>query len=145
MEKSKMEFDGKTVIRYVKKEDADTVLANVGRLPIDAFEIKTDDNRIYVMLSDNIPVGVLRYNVLWNNTPFCMLLYVDGNFRNRGYGKNLTEHWESEMRSAGYERVLVSTRVDETAQNFYRKLGYLDCGGLTFTDQPMELFLQKLL
>ncbi|MBQ0163174.1 MAG: hypothetical protein KBS84_08480 [Treponema sp.] len=57
------------------------------------------------------------------------------------------EHWEADMKSQGYRMLLVSTQVDEEAQNFYRKLGYKDCGGFTIDipgyEQPMELFLSK--
>lgn len=42
---------------------------------------------------------------------------------------------------------MTSTQVDETAQHFYRKLGYRDAGGLLLDvpgyEQPMELFLIK--
>ena len=57
------------------------------------------------------------------------------------------KRWESDMKAQGYGMVLVSTQVDETAQHFYRKLGYKDCGGFTIDiagyEQPMELFLSK--
>lgn len=43
--------------------------------------------------------------------------------------------------------VLTSTQVDEDARQFYRKLGYKDCGGFTIDvpgyEQPMELFMVK--
>ena len=55
--------------------------------------------------------------------------------------------WEQDMRGSGFEMVLTSTRVDEEAQHFYRKLGYTDCGGFVIDipghEQPMELFLVK--
>ena len=51
------------------------------------------------------------------------------------------------MKSQGYDFILTSTRVDESAQHFYRKLGYKDCGGLLIDipnyEQPMEIFLIK--
>lgn len=51
------------------------------------------------------------------------------------------------MKKQGYDLLLTSTRVDETAQHFYRRLGYKDCGGLIMNApmyaQPMELFLMK--
>ncbi|MBP5446675.1 MAG: hypothetical protein J6X95_01020 [Treponema sp.] len=54
---------------------------------------------------------------------------------------------EKDMKSQGYDFVLTSTRVDESAQHFYRKLGYKDCGGLLIDipnyEQPMEMFLIK--
>ena len=59
------------------------------------------------------------------------------------------EHWESEMKTMGYGIIMTSTQVDETAQHFYRKLGYKDCGGLLLDipgyEQPMEMFLCKAL
>ena len=57
------------------------------------------------------------------------------------------EHWENDMKAQGYGMLLTSTRVDEEAQHFYRKLGYRDCGGFMIDipkyEQPMELFLIK--
>ena len=57
------------------------------------------------------------------------------------------EFWESDMRAQGYTHVLTSTQSDESAQHFYRSLGYRDCGGLVMDipghEQPMELFLVK--
>jgi hypothetical protein len=59
------------------------------------------------------------------------------------------EHWANDMKDHGYGMVMVSTQVDEDAQNFYRKLGSKDCGGLTLDlpgyEQPMELFMVKAL
>ena len=44
---------------------------------------------------------------------------------------------------------LGSDFVAENAQFFYRKLGYVDCGGLVFqgtpNSQPMEMFMRKVL
>lgn len=51
------------------------------------------------------------------------------------------------MKAQGYGMVLTSTQVDETAQHFYRKNGYKDCGSLVMNipgyEQPMEMFLSK--
>ena len=57
------------------------------------------------------------------------------------------KHWEEDMKSQRYGMLLTSKQVDETAQHFYRKLGYKDCGGFVIDIpryvQPMELFLIK--
>ena len=57
------------------------------------------------------------------------------------------QHWEEAMKKEGHRMVLTSTRADETAQHFYRKLGYKDCGGLLLEipsyAQPMEIFFAK--
>jgi hypothetical protein len=50
------------------------------------------------------------------------------------------------MLSLGYHEVLTSTQVNETAQHFYRKLGYIDVGGFLLPSEPNEeLLLHKTL
>ena len=97
--------------------------------------------------ADDKPVGLLRYNLFWDNTPFCTLLFIDWQEQHKGYGKQLLKHWEEDMKAQGYGMVLTSTQVDETAQHFYRKNGYKDCGSLVMNipgyEQPMEMFLSK--
>ena len=134
-------------IRYVKQEDKDFWYSLDRHLPESEFENKFNNNQGYVLLEDGKPVGLLRYNLFWDNTPFCTLLFVDWNHQGKGYGKMLMQHWEADMKARGYGMLLTSTQVDEDAQHFYRKLGYRDCGGLNIDipgyEQPMEMFLIK--
>ena len=55
--------------------------------------------------------------------------------------------WEREMAALGHDMVMTSTQSDETAQHFYRKLGYRDSGGFTTDipghEQPLELIFIK--
>lgn len=116
-------------------------------LPEPEFEKKVREKQGYILLDGDAKVGLLRYNLFWDNTPFCTMLFVDASSRKKGYGRELMEHWETDMKKQGYGMVMTSTRVDENAQHFYRKLGYKDCGGITIDipgyEQPMELFLSK--
>lgn len=111
------------------------------------FAQKVRDGQGYILLADGVPAGLLRYNLFWDNTPFCTMLYVDRAAQRKGYGRALMTFWEQEMRAQGYGMLMVSTQVDETAQHFYRKLGYRDCGGFTVDipgfEQPMELMMSK--
>ena len=114
--------------------------------PVSQFK-KVNSKQGYVLLENDKPVGLLRYNLFWDNTPFCTILFIDWNNQKKGYEKELLEYWEKDMKSQGYDFVLTSTQVDETTQHFYRKLGYKDCGGLIIDipnyEQPMEMFLIK--
>ncbi len=134
-------------IRYVELQDKDFWYSLDKHLPETEFIYKVRDKRGYVMLMDDKPIGILRYNLFWDNTPFCTMLFVGWDDQRKGYGRQLMEYWENDMKAQGYGMLLISTQVDETAQHFYRKLGYKDCGGFTIDipqyAQPMEMFLIK--
>ena len=136
-------------IRYITSEDKFFWYSIDKHLPEEEFDKKVRDKQGYVLFVENKPVGLLRYNLFWDNTPFCTLLFIEKQHQKKGFGRLLMEHWEQDMRTQGYGMLLTSTQVDEDAQHFYRKLGYKDCGGLTVDvpgfEQPMELFMVKQL
>ena len=115
----------------------------------EVYEEKIRNRQAYVLIVDGQVAGILRYNLFWDNTPFCTMLVVDEAFRGRGFGRELMEHWEQDMREQGYGLVMTSTQVNEEAQHFYRKLGYRDCGGFVVDipgyEQPMEMIMIKAL
>ena len=66
-----------TEIRYVQPDDKAFWYSLDKHLPEVEFKNKVRDKRGYVLLEDNQPIGLLRYNLFWDNTPFCTLLFVD--------------------------------------------------------------------
>ena len=134
-------------IRYVQPEDKTFWYRLDQHLPESEFDHKVRDKMGYILWDDSVPVGLLRYNLFWDNTPFCNMLFIDWDHQGKGYGRILMEHWEADMKAQGHGMVLTSTQVDESAQHFYRKLGYKDCGGFVIDvpgyEQPMEMFLIK--
>ena len=101
-----------------------------------------------LILEDNGDLhGWLRWNLFWDNTPFCNLLYIAEACQGIGCGRALMVRWEEDMKTLGYGMVMTSTQVDEFAQHFYRKLGYRDAGGFVVHvpgyEQPMELIMIK--
>lgn len=135
--------------RYVEDADRAFWYTLDTHLPEREFGEKVRTRRGYVLLAEGKPAGLLRYNLFWDNTPFCTMLYISRAYQGRGYGRRLMEHWEADMKGQGYSVLLASTRTDEDAQHFYRRLGYRDCGGLVMDlpgcAQPMELFLVKVI
>lgn len=134
-------------IRYAKRSDRDFWFTLDKHLPAAEFDRKVRDNMGYVLLENDTPIALLRYNLFWDNTPFCTLLFVDARYHRKGYGKALLSFWEEDMRRAGYGMVMTSTQVDEDAQHFYRKAGYSDAGGFVVNipayEQPMEMIMIK--
>ena len=107
-----------TKMKYVKISDKEFWYTLDRHLPEKEFERKVNSKQGYVLLENDKPVGLLRYNLFWDNTPFCTMLFIDWNNQKKGYGKQLLEYWEKDMKSQGYDFVLTSTQVDETAQHF---------------------------
>lgn len=103
----------------------------------------------YVIWEKNQRTGIIVHCILWDNIPFMNFLFIKEEYRNKGFAKQAIIIWENEMKNQGYKMTLISTQVDEGAQHLYRKLGYIDCGGLVFNntpfDQPMEMFFRKII
>ena len=109
-------------IRFITTEDKPFWYSIDKHLPEKEFYKKIRDNQGYILIVDDKPVGLLRYNLFWDNTPFCTLIYIEEQHQKQGWGRLLMTHWEQDMRKQGYGMVLTSTQVDEDAQHFYRKL-----------------------
>ncbi|MCQ2248845.1 MAG: GNAT family N-acetyltransferase [Treponema sp.] len=136
-------------IKYVENEDKDFWFTLDKHLPESEFEKKVRDRQGYVLTDDGIKIGLLGYNLFWDSIPFCTMLFVDWTKQKKGYGRQLMQFWEDDMKVQGYGMTMTSTRVDENAQHFYRKLGYKDCGGFIMEipgyKQPMEMLMTKAL
>ena len=135
------------MIRYVKAQDKASWHALDRDLPGAGFDEKVRNKQGYVYIQDGKIVGVLRYNLFWDMIPFCTHLYFDDGYRGRGYGRQLMERWEKDMKKKGCDMLMTSTQVDEAGQYFYRVLGYRDCGGFVMDisghEQPMEMIMVK--
>ncbi len=134
-------------IRYVELKDKEEWYLLDRHLTDAGFEEKVRNKQGYVVVEESKIVGVLRYNLFWDNMPFCTMLYIDEKHRGRGYGKLLMKHWENDMKTMEYGMLMTSTQVDENAQHFYRKWDYKDCGGFIVDvpgyEQPMEMIMIK--
>ena len=116
-------------------------------MPENVFDEKVRTKQGYVLVEDGKIIGILRYNLFWDNTPFCTMLFIEDSYRSKGYGRQMMELWEQNMKAQGYGMLMTSTQVDEDAQHFYRKLGYKDAGGFIVEvpgfEQPMEMIMIK--
>lgn len=86
-------------IRYVELSDKPFWYQLDKHLPEAEFVNKVKTKRGYVLLENGIPVGLLRYNLFWDNTPFCTMLFIAEDYQGKGYGRSLMEYWEEDMHS----------------------------------------------
>lgn len=116
------------------------------------------NNQVYVLIDDSIKnggqnyrlkdpvVGVLRYSFFWQTIPFLDLIYLNENYRNRGFGTLMMDKWENDMKNIGFKYVMTSTQEDETAYKFYEKRGYLLKGGFYPPEQEAKelIYIKEL-
>ena len=136
-------------LKVVTDSDKEFVMSIDKYIDDTAYSNRVYTKSGYVIWEENQRVGIMAHCILWDNLPFLNLIFVKEEYRNKGFAKKAIIYWENEMKNQGYKMTLISTQVDEKAQHLYRKLGYIDCGGLVFQntpfDQPMELFFRKVL
>ena len=136
-------------IRYACEEDTAFWITLDKYLSANEFMLKCRDKRGYIIGDNEKPIGIMRYNLLWDIVPFLTFIYIDDACQKKGFGRQAMLCWENEMLKQGYKMLMTSTRVDEEAQHFYRKLGYVDRGGIfldnTPLEQPQEVFLIKVI
>ena len=104
------------------------------------------DNQVYALQDGGNVIGVLRYSLFWQTIPFLDLLYIDEDYRGKGYGRQMMDHWEAQMADLVYPYVMLSTQADETAKYFYEKLGYRRIGAFLPPEQQADelLYLKEL-
>lgn len=92
-----------------------------------------------LVLTDGEQVlGTLRYNLFWQTIPFLDLIYLAESCRGQGWGSKMMAAWETAMRANGYLYVMLSTQADETAKDFYEKIGYRRIGAFLPPEQDAE-------
>lgn len=136
-------------IKIVTDQDKEFVMSIDKHIDDISYANRVYTKSGYVIWEKDRRIGIILHCVIWDRIPFMNLIWLSEEHRGKGFGRGTILAWEEEMKNRGYRMVLISTQVDEDAQYLYRKLGYIDCGGWVFCntpfDQPMELFLRKVL
>jgi len=136
-------------MRPVTEEDRKFWFSLDEQLSESEFLLKIRDERGYVIIVDGEHGGVMRYNLIFDSFPFLTLINIEKRFQGKGVGKHAMLYWEKEMKKIGYKLIMTSTQINEEAQHFYRKLGYIDKGALFFDgtgyEQPQEVIMMKVL
>ena len=114
---------------------------------ITAGELESVLRRSRVLIAEDpqrrAVVGWLRWGLFWDEVPFMNMLHVVEGWRRQGVGRLLVEAWESRCREDGRTTVMTSTLSNESAQHFYRRMGYQDAGCLLLPDEALEILFTK--
>jgi ribosomal protein S18 acetylase RimI-like enzyme len=131
------------MLRAATEEDFD-FLRGFASEPGDAqLRAQIRDGRLRIIEPAGIPVGFIKFYVLWETLPFIEVIILREDGRGRGLGREAVRQWEREMAGRSFTRAVISTPADETAQGFWRRIGYCDCGSLNLSGRPIELFMSR--
>ncbi|QIK70753.1 GNAT family N-acetyltransferase [Erysipelothrix sp. HDW6C] len=134
------------MIRRALEEDFNRLKELDSLLEPEELVFKIQTGRILVYELEGEIIGWLRYNMFWDQIPFMNLLFIQEEYRGRGFGIELMNYWETEMMALGHLMAMTSSRTDEDAQHFYRKFDYQDSGSLVLPGESMEIiFLKNLI
>jgi len=139
--------DRVTRIRFATQDDLDD-LSEKDHIPQHELAAIVALNRILIAEDGSREgfIGWLRWNLFWDEVPFMNLLYVEEPRRGEGVGRLLVGEWERACGRDGHTTVMTSTVSAESAQHFYRKLGYRDAGCLFLPGESAEiLFIKQVL
>jgi ribosomal protein S18 acetylase RimI-like enzyme len=132
------------MIRSASEQDLDFLGQHDGHLNRARLLEKVRRGEVYVVEHDSKLIGLARYNLFCDLVPFLTNIHILAPYHRRGFGSQLIQYWEQQMKAQGHTLVLTSTQADEEAQFFYRKLGYRDTGALLLPGQEAtELVLCK--
>src|SRR5687768_748336 len=104
---------------------------------------KVEAGELLLARLDVEPIGWLRWGYFWDSIPFMNHLFVLSAHRGVSVGKQLVTMWEQQMHRSGHTSVMTSSLSDESAQHFYRRLGYVDRGALLLPGEALEIIFMK--
>jgi GNAT superfamily N-acetyltransferase len=133
-----------THIRLATHSDLPALLERE-RIPEDELGAILGLNRILLAedASQGSFIGWLRWGLFWDEVPFMNRLQIDEQRRGEGVGRLLLSEWERTRAQEGHTTVMTSTVSAESAQHFYRRLGYTDAGALFLPGESAEIFFLK--
>lgn len=132
-----------TEIKYATMDDYGLLISRDTHVRKEEWKKLIEKNQALIFKVDNHFAGWLRYNLFWNEIPFMNMLYFLEEYHGKGYGTQMVRFWEREMAKLGYDKVMTSSQANESAQHFYRKLGYRDAGGFFPFCNDLEIIFTK--
>lgn len=133
-------------IRLATAQDMPEIIKYDRHIPQSRLEACIREGRLSVLLEAGEIAGVLRWSLFWETIPFLDLILIDEACRGKGMGTEMMDSWEGAMADRGYRYVMLSTQADETAKQFYEKLGYRAIGAFLPPEQEAEerMYLKEL-
>lgn len=130
-------------IRYAENKDYNFILKIDSSITEQKWKCWTDHKQAVLTFMNGEFAGWLQYSFFMEKIPFVNMLYVFEEYQNNCLGTGLMKFWEFEMVERGYTQLMLSTEKTNTAQDFYKKLGFSELGSFDYFGEHTELMLGK--
>jgi hypothetical protein len=83
-------------LQYVKQTDKAFWFMLDEHMGEDEFLLKVRDRRGYIIYDGDMHIGIMRYNLFWDNIPFLNLIYIEEVYQRKGYvsmGRRNAKAW----------------------------------------------------
>lgn len=130
-------------IRYAEYDDYNLILKIDSSITESRWKCWTDNKQaVFVFLNGEL-AGWLQHSLFMEKIPFVNRLYVFEKYQNNCLGTGLMKFWEFEMAERGYAQLMLSTEKTNTAQEFYKKLGFSEIGSFELFGEHAEMLFGK--
>ena len=87
-------------IRLAEKHDLIKAVLLDSHIPAEKLAESLEKCRVYLLeSSEGKTEGILRFSFFWQTIPFLDLIYLNENYRNRGFGTLMMDKWENDMKT----------------------------------------------
>lgn len=131
-------------IRYADYSDYSFILKIDSSITENKWKNWTDNKQVMITFINGEFAGWLQYSFFIEKIPFVNRLYVFEEYQHNSLGTGLMKFWEFEMVERGYTQLMLSTEKTNTAQEFYKKLGFSEFGSFDYFGEHTELMLGKI-
>jgi len=142
--------ESKVSVREAAESDLAWCLATDGHLDEADLVPKIRAHEVLVAESDGMPVGLLRFDLMWSAIPFIAQLRVAEVYRRQGVGQALLRAVEEKARERGSIAVLSSIALGSNrtaALGWHTAMGFEGFGVVAgmFPGEQAEAFYVKVL
>lgn len=137
---------GEEIITVRLADQDDLAVVSHRHLSQDRILQKINQQEIYLLLVNDLPVGSLWVGFLWDFVPFIDLITIDAAFQKRGLSRSLLGFVEADLRARGYDVLYSSSQLDEPVpQTWHRHVGFEECGVINGLNEGGigEVFFRK--
>ncbi|MBN1342589.1 MAG: GNAT family N-acetyltransferase [Phycisphaerae bacterium] len=134
------------IVECALASDLDSLVDHCPGKSEDVLRRKIEAGEAIIARLEGAIVGWMTYVLLYDVIPFINELGVIAAHRRKGVGTQLVGFLESKAVEAGMLRIMTSSLADEEGQHFWRKLGFMDVGGVllgNMGDEALEIFFRK--